>query len=109
MITQHTTFTWFHKGKQVSAKPVGWAGTMGAGRVLVMDASEEFHLVELHEDGAATVLVGPISIDEALDRATDVLSGRPTAGAVERQFVALAVGVHVLSCMMAAMAPGVRP
>lgn len=109
MISQTTTISWLDKGRRVNATPVGWAGTMSAGRILVMDATEEFHLVELHEDGSATVLVGPISIDEALDRATDVLSGRPTAGAVERQFVALAVGVHVLSCMMAAMAAEVRP
>ncbi|MCA1972079.1 MAG: hypothetical protein LDL44_04515 [Caenispirillum sp.] len=103
--------TWTDRGKRVEAVPVGWTGT-GAdkpGRVLVMDAAEQFHLVELHGDGTATVMVGPITVDEALDQATAVLEGRPTPGAVGRQVIALAAGVHVLSCLLQTMGAEVRP
>lgn len=97
--------TWQDKGRRVEAVPVGQFGGAAHGRLLVMDAAQDFHLVEVALDGSATVVVGPISVDEALDQAAAVLSGRPTTGAVGRQVLALATGVHVLSSVLAAKEP----
>lgn len=103
----HTTYRWGAGRDQVAARPIAYLPTKAGGwRVLARDTAERLHVLDVDAAGAATVVAGPVTLQEAVAAAERVVMGLADHGSVTRMVKTLAIAVVGMCTLPAALDEG---